>query len=283
VRVMSPSRRGAVIAVALIVAGCGGGPAGAGHPRESVTGAETVEGSGPLLLPDATAPPAGAVGSAEVARQAEAQPASGSTGGVPAIPRRYASALGAQVSASTADRASGRERVRVDDVVTIRLTVDPPKVAHVFWGVKDLGLAPLDIQRPRGSGPLDLVLRAPGYIAHHTRVFTDRNDRLSIHLAQESEGARYFGYRAPETTGKLPPPSSTGIARRALPAAGGTRTRAPLAHGGRGPSRTAPSSNTAGVTPALSEPASTPAATVVPEPSPAATDDEKRDDPAPEP
>jgi hypothetical protein len=90
------------------------------------------------------------------------------------------------------------------DLVTIRLLVDPPKRAHVYWGAKDFGLAPLEIRRPRGSGPLDLVLRAPGFLTLHTRVFTDRDNGLSIHLVPEAEAARFSGYQTPAP----PPPLS---------------------------------------------------------------------------
>lgn len=238
------------------------------------------EPRGPVVPQGAPAPPAAAVHSAEVARQAEARAATGSTGGAPASPRRYASALGAQVSAAAADREVARERVGGEDVVTIKLTVDPPKVAHVFWGVKDLGLAPLEIQRPRSSGPLDLLLRAPGYLAHHTRVFTDRNDRLTIHLAPESDGARYFGFRPPEHTGKAPSPPSKSIAKRAVPTGAGTR--APVTHGARPLSGPLTSGDTAGVTSPPSEAAQPPAATAPPDTAPAAAA-EKRDDTAPEP
>jgi hypothetical protein len=73
--------------------------------------------------------------------------------------------------------------------VTIKLLVDASRKAHVFWGRKDLGLAPLEIRRPRGSGPLDLLVSAPGFLPLHTRAFTERNDTLSLRLYDE-EGAR---------------------------------------------------------------------------------------------
>jgi len=82
-------------------------------------------------------------------------------------------------------------------MVTIKLLVTPPKLAHVIWGVKDLGVAPLELRRPRGSGPMDLILRAPGFLTHHTRVFTDRDDTLSIRLGPENEAFTFFGYQAP--------------------------------------------------------------------------------------
>lgn len=80
------------------------------------------------------------------------------------------------------------------EMVTVRIAVDPPKRAHVLWGVKDLGLAPLEIRRPRGSGPLDLILRAPGYLTVHTRAFTERDDKLAFKLVPDTDAARMFGY-----------------------------------------------------------------------------------------
>jgi hypothetical protein len=78
--------------------------------------------------------------------------------------------------------------------VTIKLLAEAGKKAHVFWGRKDLGLAPLEIQRPRGSGPLDLLVSAPGFLPLHTRVFTDRDDVVSLRL-YDAEGARgLLGY-----------------------------------------------------------------------------------------
>ena len=81
-------------------------------------------------------------------------------------------------------------------MVTVKLQVEPPKVAHVFWGAKDLGPAPLEVKRPRGSGPLDLILRAPGYLTFHTRAFTDKDDRLAVRLVPEVDAVSQFGYPA---------------------------------------------------------------------------------------
>ncbi len=69
--------------------------------------------------------------------------------------------------------------------VLVKLKLDVyPKSAKVIvtWGAKKLGPPPIEIERPRGSGPLDLVIKAEGYLDHHTRLFTDRNDRLSVTL-----------------------------------------------------------------------------------------------------
>ncbi|HZL17566.1 MAG TPA: hypothetical protein VFG23_07470 [Polyangia bacterium] len=80
------------------------------------------------------------------------------------------------------------------DKVTIKLSVDAHWKAHVFWGRKDLGVAPLQIERPRGSGPLDLLIVADGALPLHTRVFTDRDSGLAVRLYAESEAPGLLGY-----------------------------------------------------------------------------------------
>ena len=95
------------------------------------------------------------------------------------------------------DRADG-------GTVTIKLVVDARRQAHVTWGRKDLGVAPLEIVRPRGSAPLDLTIQAPGFLPLHTRVFTDRDDTLSLRLYSEGDAVGLPGYAPP-----APAPSPT--------------------------------------------------------------------------
>jgi hypothetical protein len=96
--------------------------------------------------------------------------------------------------------------------VTIKLLAEVRRQARVYWGRKDLGVAPLEIVRPRGSAPLDLTVLAPGYLPLHTRVFTDRDDTLSLRLYTDREAAGLPGFTpeaaaaAPATT---PPPTGT--------------------------------------------------------------------------
>jgi hypothetical protein len=78
--------------------------------------------------------------------------------------------------------------------VTVELVADPRRKARVFWGRKDLGFAPLTITRPRGSGPLDLLVTADGYLPLHTRAFTDRDEKLVLHLHAVSEAPALLGY-----------------------------------------------------------------------------------------
>src|SRR5206468_3594040 len=69
--------------------------------------------------------------------------------------------------------------------------------------------APLELQRPRGSGPLDLLVVAPGALPLHTRAFTDRDDKLALRLVAESGGPSLLGYRPePAPTENPPRPDS---------------------------------------------------------------------------
>jgi hypothetical protein len=78
--------------------------------------------------------------------------------------------------------------------VTLKLVADANRKAHVFWGRKDLGVAPLEIRRPRGSGPLDLVFLAPGFLPLHTRAFTDHDETLSVRLYDEEAASGLLGH-----------------------------------------------------------------------------------------
>jgi hypothetical protein len=81
--------------------------------------------------------------------------------------------------------------------VKLKLWVSPVS-AEVIWGARRLGIAgrePLEIERPRGSGPLDLVVRAPGYLPYHTRLFTDRDDTLTVRLVSPANAASLLGWK----------------------------------------------------------------------------------------
>ena len=103
-----------------------------------------------------------------------------------------------------------RERDPGSDVITIKVIVDARRQAHVIWGRKDFGAAPLEIQRPRNSGPLDLVVVAPGYLPHHARALTDRDDVIMLRLYTAAEAPQLLGYRSsdvPRTPAAPAPPA----------------------------------------------------------------------------
>jgi hypothetical protein len=100
-----------------------------------------------------------------------------------------------------------RESDPRSDTVRIKVIVDARRQAHVTWGRKDFGVAPLEIERPRNSGPLDLIVVAPGYLPLHARALTDRDDVLSLRLYSAAEAPQLLGYR-PEAV-PAPPNGST--------------------------------------------------------------------------
>lgn len=102
---------------------------------------------------------------------------------------------------------------------TVRISIQtvPPRKALVKWGRKSLGVVPaprpLVIERPRDSGPLDLVLRASGYLPVHTRVYTFNDSRVLVRLTPPEEKNKLFGYReepAPTPDAGAPVPATPG-------------------------------------------------------------------------
>lgn len=63
----------------------------------------------------------------------------------------------------------------------------------VFWGKKKLGEPPVTLERPRDSGPVDLVVRSEGYFPVHTRAYTFRNDVLYVKLTKLDDRMTLFG------------------------------------------------------------------------------------------
>ena len=92
------------------------------------------------------------------------------------------------------------EPQKTGDKVNITLQTVPPRKAMVKWGNKTLGMIPvprpLVVVRPRDSGPLDLVIRATGFLPVHTRAYTFSDSRVAIKLTTVEEKNTLFGFRA---------------------------------------------------------------------------------------
>jgi hypothetical protein len=77
----------------------------------------------------------------------------------------------------------------------------PPSHATVTWGKKRLGqitpTAALVIVRPRDSGPLDVIVRAEGFLPVQTRAHTFGDARVSVKLTRPDEASTLLGYRIP--------------------------------------------------------------------------------------
>jgi hypothetical protein len=109
----------------------------------------------------------------------------------------------------------------LSDKVKVVIQTIPPEKATVFWGKKSIGLIrgknkPLILERPRDSGPMDVVIRAQGFVPVHTRAYTFSDFKLYVKLTPLEEKKTLFGYKealpdagAPEAgaavVGGLPP------------------------------------------------------------------------------
>ncbi|HEX6838189.1 MAG TPA: hypothetical protein VF334_16545 [Polyangia bacterium] len=76
----------------------------------------------------------------------------------------------------------------------------------VFWGKKKLGETPVTLERPRDSGPVDLVVRSEGFFPVHTRAYTFRNDVVYVKLTKLDDRMTLFGAKRDANE---PPPGST--------------------------------------------------------------------------
>lgn len=84
--------------------------------------------------------------------------------------------------------------------VTLRIDTRPRVRAGVYWGKEKLGVTPLTLRRARNSGPLDVKVAASGYITVNTRLYTFRDDDLTVTLTKSEEANKLYGYKKP-----LPP------------------------------------------------------------------------------
>lgn len=87
--------------------------------------------------------------------------------------------------------------------VVIRFETRPSVRARVYWGRELLGETPFELTRPRDSGPLDVVVRAWGYLPVHTRAYTFEDDRVVVDLTPVDQKHKVYGYKQeiPEDAG----------------------------------------------------------------------------------
>jgi hypothetical protein len=120
------------------------------------------------------------------------------------------------VSDAEVDKTASVTGEKKTELVRITIQTVPPRKAMVKWGRKSLGMIPvphpLVVERPRDSGPLDLVIRASGYLPVHTRAYTFSDSRVAVKLTPPEEKNKLFGYReepAPSPDAGVPAPTST--------------------------------------------------------------------------
>jgi hypothetical protein len=153
--------------VAALTMGCGGGGRPATGPEAGVPDRHTVHA-------DASRPPRLAVDSGPDATKEDDE----------------------ELPAEAPERDPRSEKVK------LKLTLTPVATGVVLWGRKKLaelkpGQMTVEIERPRESGPLDLLVKTTGFLPHHIRLFTDRDDRLSVRLVRPDDARGLLGYRRP--------------------------------------------------------------------------------------
>jgi hypothetical protein len=117
-----------------------------------------------------------------------------------ATPAPAPTASAARPSAAAAARPAEAEKT----TATIRFMTSPASNATVTWGSERIGRIgpgePLVIVRPRDSGPLDVVVRAQGYLPVTTRAHTFNDHEMMVKLTAPTEQHKLLGYRAPIET-----------------------------------------------------------------------------------
>jgi hypothetical protein len=88
---------------------------------------------------------------------------------------------------------------------TIAFSTIPSVRASVTWGKTLLGIIardePLVIVRPRDSGPLDVMVRAKGYLPVQTRAYTFSDQNVVVKLTPIAYKSELLGYRVPLDAG----------------------------------------------------------------------------------
>lgn len=79
--------------------------------------------------------------------------------------------------------------------VELAVRTEPRVAARVYHGKELLGTAPFTIKWPKDTGSLDLVFKASGYLTVNTRLYTYRDDKVTVEMFKETEAHKLFGYR----------------------------------------------------------------------------------------
>jgi hypothetical protein len=85
--------------------------------------------------------------------------------------------------------------------VKVTFRTFPPRRASVMWGAKRLGFIdrgkPLVVERVRDSGPLDVIVRAEGFIPVHARAFTFDDAVVDVKITPVDKKDTIYGYQQP--------------------------------------------------------------------------------------
>jgi hypothetical protein len=86
----------------------------------------------------------------------------------------------------------------------------PPRPSVVMWGSKRLGVidrnAPLVVERPRDSGPVDVIIRSTGFVPVHTRAYTFTDANIDVRITPLEKKDTIYGYKEPIVDAGVPFP-----------------------------------------------------------------------------
>jgi hypothetical protein len=113
------------------------------------------------------------------------------------VPMAFAAA-----AAQDAGAVPGAAKKPPREKVKITFQTIPPVKAEVRWGKKKLGIIqgpkkPFILERPRDSGPLDVTIRAEGFLTVHTRAYTFTDGKMNVKLTPMTDKHMLFGFRQP--------------------------------------------------------------------------------------
>jgi hypothetical protein len=122
-------------------------------------------------------------------------------GAKPPLPKALQVEPAVEVTTETLD--AGAEQS--SSTATITFMTVPYVTSVVTWGKKPLGKIlpgkPLVVVRPRDSGPLDVMVRAAGYLPVQTRAHTFSDTRVQVKLTRPDKKNELLGYRIPIDAG----------------------------------------------------------------------------------
>ncbi len=79
--------------------------------------------------------------------------------------------------------------------IEITLKTSPRVRASVYHGKELLGTTPLRLVWPKDTGALDIKLKAAGYLTVNSRIYTHRNDRVTVNMFKTDQAHLLFGYK----------------------------------------------------------------------------------------
>ena len=79
--------------------------------------------------------------------------------------------------------------------VDLTIKTDPRVKARVYHGKELLGVTPLSLKWAKDTGPLDIVVKAGGYLHVNSRIYTYRDDRVTIKMFKKDQAHLLFGYK----------------------------------------------------------------------------------------